>query len=933
MPQSVGGATIKRMTLTKAWGLSPASASIEAVGAGVFSPGSSVALNIGASVFHGVVGDCVERITDQGRFLSITVPDNRIKLMWDTVYGSFNTVEILEDDVSTPGIDRKKRYVHVYPEDWDAQKKTRTNDPHSALDILQMLVGAPTVDNGWGIGGHGRLENPVYGVDASRGKKLGTIIQEIIDQVGLIMTLNGSNSLIFAVKGGDSAPSPSSGNSTDISDGSALGPDTKVRIVGDRNLYQDLPIDLEPDWNPLFEELWYEPRLIEKVKTVSGGSSDGEAAARARVITVRELGDAYADRGLWGEVARMEMTVWQYVHDIVYKAYRVPRGYTVGGLDLDSLELRDGLLAEVESNSGGALSYKVSNFYPDTKGFCVIQGQTLMRFDPKFLDSLTADNLDNWRSLWQPNNHFNFDSKNKTIIFEDVIFKDAGGAGALVIFPNRNIDGVSDEVRNIAVPNANAVITAAPVRASLCFAAEVYSKFFGSGFRTGAVYVSGLNYHALSSFGSFGNEIPYINGKGADQIAAEAGAAALTGENFLQSGGFTRIGVAGMLLNGSIDRITVQLQFEGGSDRDGISETVEYAKERAPGHFESERELERRGRIPDALKKIREQEETAAQIRFTAKHLKPIKRQSERPYQNLNHFAQTPVGAPHGGTQTFSSGDTWLAGQPVFVNTAGIPTQDGKIFRGIVIADKSTGPSIATATQGTVPVRVKGPFATGDDIGIDTGSGQTAKKGGALPLGKVNASYSGSGIVTVPVRLGAGSGAGGTKTPFLVYESFDNSEPPYPVLKVYPGRIAGVVPKIGAAPLDQQPLPVTPQPWLYTPGVEFKIYLKCMIDLTDPLIAYRSHVKEVLVKMSTEADVIADAALLAPIGIRDGSLIWTGDSPEEIAQKNKGHFYLLVATVFGAVSEGNIIVNGITQWLFSSYRTFAVTDSEAIALA
>lgn len=791
MSYSVGGALIKSMTLTQAWGLSPASAQIEAVGAGVFAPGSSVSLNIGSSIFNGVVGDCVERTNDQGKFLSITVPDNRIKLMWDTVFGSFNEVEILEDDVSTPGIDRVKRYVHVYPLDWDAQKKTRTERPHTAAEILNMLVQAPTVLNGWGINGHVRLEKPVYGVDASRGKKLGTVIQEVIDQVGLIMTLSGSSGLEFAVKGEDSAPAPNNGNCVDISDGSALGPDTKVRIVGDRNLYQDLPIELEPDWNPAYEQFIFEPAWVAKCKALFGGT-DGEAKAKSLTATLRECGIG-SDLGKWGEVSRMEIPVWIYLHDIVFKAYRVPRNYLVGGLDLDSVELRDGLLAEVDSDSGGSLFYKPGNFYPDTKAYCVAQGQQLSRFDAKFLDSITIDNLASFRSLWQPINKFNLDTKNKVIIFEDPIFLDDG----LFVAPNAATGDAHPTLQALVVPNARVQISAARVRASLCFAAEVYSKFFGSGIRAAALYVSGLNFHALSNFGTFSSEIQYSNGKGADEIAQEAGEAALTGQNILQSGGFTRIGSAGMSLNGSIDRITVRLQFEGGGDRDGISETIDYAKERAPIHFESERELERRGRIPDALKQIREQKIAADQVRFTAKNLKPLKRQSERPYQNINSVMQTPIGAVHSGIQTFSSNDTWLAGTPVFVDASGVPSPDGKTFRGIVVADGSTGPSIATATQGTVPVRVKGPFKSGDDIGIDTGAGQTAKKDGKLPLGKVNADYPGNEIVTVPVRLGAGSGAGDPDITFFLSDAtVTEGDPPEENNKVLvaDGKIDGEFP-------------------------------------------------------------------------------------------------------------------------------------------
>jgi hypothetical protein len=616
-------------------------------------------------------------------------------------------------------------------------------------------------------------------------------VQEIIEQVGLIMTLVGSSGLGFAVKGEDSAPSPTGGNSVDISDGAALGPDTMVRIVGDRSLYQDLPIDLEPDWNPVYEPFIFEPAWVAQVKALFGGD-DGEAKAKSLTATLRECGLG-ADLGKWGEVSRMEIPVWIYLHDIVFKAYRVPRNYSINGLDLDSLELRDGLLANVESGAGGSMNYKTDNYYPDTKAYCIALGQQLSRFDAKFLDSMTIDNLAAWRGQWQPVNKFNLDSKNKTIIFEDPIFIDDG----LFVAPNNGVGDAGAGLLKLVVPNAKVRISAAPVRASLCFAAEVYSKFFGSGGRTNAVYVSGLNYHALMSYNSWGSEIEYMSGKGADLIAEEAGNAALTGQNFLQSGGFTRIGSAGMALNGAIDRITVHLQFEGGGERDGISEQIDYSKERAPIHFESERELERRGKVPEAVKKIREQQTEADQVRFTAKYLKPIKRQTERPYQNLNSVMQTPVGAVHSGVQTFSSGDTWLAGQPVFVDDSGTPTPDGKIFRGIVIADQSTGPSIATATQGTVPVRVTGPFVTGDDIGIDTGSGQTAKKGGKLPLGKVNASYAGTGIVTVPVRLGAGSGGSAPAITFILTDATTTEGTP-PVVSnkvlVADGKINGTFP-------------------------------------------------------------------------------------------------------------------------------------------
>jgi hypothetical protein len=178
MSYSIGGAIIKSMTLTKSWGLQSASASIEAIGAGLFQPGSFVTLQIGSSVFNGIVGNCVERIGDDGKFLSITCTDNRILLMHDTVYGSFNEVEILEDDITTPGIDRFKRYVHIFPDDYDLQKKTRTKQPLTAFEILQKLFAANGLNYHWSFFSHSRLQKPVFGVDAKQGRSSATLFRK-----------------------------------------------------------------------------------------------------------------------------------------------------------------------------------------------------------------------------------------------------------------------------------------------------------------------------------------------------------------------------------------------------------------------------------------------------------------------------------------------------------------------------------------------------------------------------------------------------------------------------------------------------------------------------------------------------------------------------------------------------------------------------------
>jgi hypothetical protein len=779
MSFSIGGAIIKRLEMTKAHGLTPAGASVEAYGGDIFQSDSPVTLNVGSFTFNGIVTNCVEEV-NEGRSLHITITDNRIKLQDDSVFCYFNGVEIIEDDPNTPGIDRKKRYWHIYPEDWQIQKKTYTDQPLTAAQIVQKVLAADTVTNGWSADTTNRFSNPVLGVDANNGKKLGSVIQEICDAVGVQMTLVGEFGLEFSVKGEGQTPTPPSDSGKDISDGVARGPNaTRVTVVGDRNLYQELQIDLEPDWSDHFEQFWFKPAWIQHVIDWFGLSSDpsdrGEAEARAREITLREYIDQtgrtdVADYGTWGEVSRMEIPVWIYIDDIVFKAFSVPDNFQINGIPQTSLELRDGLLCAVEGSEDGSLNYKSGEFYPDSKAFCMVQGQPLSLYDPKTHDGITAAQFARMRELWQPNNRFNLDTKNQCVIFEEPLFVDSSGA-PLFMQPNTGKSGLTSDVLNLVVPNAGASINAARVRASLCFEAEKFAAEFGGGDRSEPVYVSGLAMHSLLSSGSFVQEITYADDQGVDAIAQKIGDAVLTGQDEISSGGFTRMGAAGTELNGAIDRVTVIMYFESGGDDEGISERIEYSKERSPIHFESTLELKRREQSKDLFPGQKALQEEARQDRLLGKLLKEKKRQSDRGFETLDAFTtRLPGNRDSGAVYAYATSEgSLLVGMPVFVDTDGFVDQAKKRFAGVITTNGVTnqyGWKIPLASQGVVPVRVKGPVETGDSVGADSGD-DFAKKNGKKFIGVALADYSGSETVVMPVRL-SGAGVSIPETPFQV---------------------------------------------------------------------------------------------------------------------------------------------------------------------
>lgn len=850
--------------MTRAWGLSPATALIQTVGSASSPPKSEVTLNIGSATFAGIVTNSVEN-RSAGVMTDITVTDNRIKLGWDTVFCYFNGVEIIEDDPATPGIDRRRRYWHIMPEDWHSQSRIYTNEPYTCEQIINFLLESDQITNDWSLDVHERLEKPFINLDCLNGKKFGTLLQEICDSIGLLLGLEDENTLIFAVKGVGEVPVTSSLYSYDVEEGSALGPDTKVQVVGDSNIYQDVPIDLEPDWNRSYEQYLFQGEWREEVKSTFEISNVAEASARANEITLREYATrknsaALVDFGKWGEVSRMEIPVWVYIRDIVFKAYRVPRDYTINGVPLSSLRMREGLLAAVESNEEGGMQYKPESegeIYPDTKAYCIVKGAPLSMIDLRQNDVIKPETFAAAAEKWQPYNRFNLDTKNNVIVFEDAIVIPGSGDGALYVQPNLEESGVSDAVMNIVVPNAAATYTPADVRASLCFEAEKFSALYGSGERLSSAYVPGLNFHALLFNGVWEAEIKYENDQGVQEIADIIGPSILTEQDVLKSGSFTNHGVAGATLNGAIDRITTVLSFEDGGEREGITETISYAKELNPSSFVSERELERRARMRDLFPGQSELREEARRIRLLARLQKENKRTGKHAIESIDDL-YTKIPGNVDGNPNFVRLDSpfsYPVGMPVFVDDTGLIDASSKRFGGILSTANGPaviGSAVPTITQGVVPTRVQGPVEAGDSVYVSVGENY-AKSSGDVLIGTVQSAYSGSGIILIPLRLGA---SGGVAKKFL--ELFQTTtgvgENPPPRVGVMPGTIRGAYPT-GMSPSGDPVFLLVPET-----GQRF-VYGKLIINgsngtVTGRQIIQSSTIPEDMVDTDTEFHIL-----------------------------------------------------------------------------
>lgn len=770
-----GGAVVSEASLTKSWGINPGGGNLTLPGDAGAGVGQDVSITLGGTNFSGVVADYrVETSFTSGKQTHVQFADNRVKLHWDDVYCAFNMIEVRPDDPYSPGIARQKRYWHITPDDWDAQRISWSNEPWSAQDIIEMILGADTVNYSWTAVFHEAQTAPVYGIDANNGAKLANVLQEIADHQGLVVTLTGPYELTWARKGEGQLPIiPSYAETSEL--GEALAPnDTCIRVIGDSNRYQEVQIDLEPDWVTAWEGFVFEPLWQKEVAALFGLSANSisdlaELSAKMRSVTVREYSNAkgggFEDWGMWGEVGRMDIPAWTYLQEIVFKAYRVPYSFTLNGIELYSLTLVEGLLANVLwDSSSGIISYlDPPEYYPDAKAFVIAQGQPIDVIDPRNQSPMELNG-----SAWNCCNRFCLDTKNKVVIFEAPVIKPGDGDKALYLFPNRAISGVAqnDALYNLAVPNAKAQFSAAPVRASLCFDAERFSKRYGSGVRKSPRYTRGLCYHALMVQGAFSQEVKYSDDKSADDKSDQLAGSLIHQHHTYPSGSFKRPGAAGTELNGCIDRVTVSLNFH-----EGLTEKVTFAKESAPVNYDNERHLDRRQRARDLFPGQQHLLEDVKRLRWQARTTKGLTRNSPTDFSTLSDVFQTPLGNVDCSPVVITdpSGAEWRAGQPVLLDSAGTPSKDGEAFGGVVIADGSAG-SFTVATQGNVFLLCQGPVSANDSIGIDPGEGQTAKVGGEIPLGTAKTAYSGTDTALLVVRLGAGAAADSVPTPFAVME-------------------------------------------------------------------------------------------------------------------------------------------------------------------
>jgi len=745
-----------------------------------------------------------------GQAQDVEIVDYRWLLKEDTVYAFWNSEFIIEDDPLTPGIDRKRKWKHLLPDAWDTNAVTYTDAPYTAKQIIDSMLEAPTVSHSWTMDSNRVLSGVVTDINAATGKEIGAVLQEILDQLGLVLAISGQTSLYVQQKGEGVIPDFPENCKTKTLGSALTGAATKVRVVGDRNVYQLSNIDLVADWATGWEQWWVEPAWLQFVEDTFGPFSEKRAgrarlAARSRTVTVREVvvaaGETYRDQGMWGEISRMEMPGWSYLQQIVWKAYRIPRAQTVNEVRLENLELSGQMLHAMKFDPGSGLhSYSDETpdkvLYPDGRGFVTVKGQPLDVYDPSRAGSFEPNMLANARNKWASNNGFQMDDKNKLIIFNDATFIPGEDDKGLFVFPNQGVTGLPEELLHIAVPNPAVEVEPASVKLTTTFKAERFSVWKGTGRNADTVHQPGL-FKQICDGGK--GELKYADYESADDKAEELADLVLGVEPEILSGGYERVGVSGTALIGTIDRVTVTLDFNS-----GLSERVDFSDEKVRGNWDSQRELERRRKSRELFPGQKEMEREAEQLRELAVQLKALDQGGSRPYyaDMADTMKRTTLSRDVSPKVVFypdieTDGVGYVkAGHTLFLDAnTGAVNRTGTTFGGVVIPSQTSRRNVEVATQGTVPVLVQGPVTAGATLGCNAGE-NFARPNGSRLVGVARADYTGVQKVVMPVQITGSS----TETECVMWTmtlvARDSEDPTAgSVLELtYPVTINGAVP-------------------------------------------------------------------------------------------------------------------------------------------
>lgn len=802
---------VQSFQVTASWGLDPGQGNLVYLSNNAVTVGTAIKLTIGDYLFSGVCESDIPLISSRGNNRALCFKDYRKWLAWDKVYCSFNNI----DDKLIDGC-RKRRYWHIRPNDFFAYRKTWTNAPYSAADILRMVLYGPGIETPWTFGYlnaaavltqdsfHPNHALPVYEVDAMSGKALGTLLSDICDQLGLLFTIMPTIdkllNIVFAQKGVDGPDVTFPANSDNRQAGIELsGNPTRVRILGDRNLYQVHDITMVPNWNTNWNQFydvsiltqWVFDNLItwNQIADPEQIVARQQALAKALEMTVWQFDAANGDTGAfldfrkYGGKARNNMPAALYIRNLLFRSFSLPDNFTIRNtygqtLYADSLEIQDKLIAKVEHDPISGLTTYDASDNVDGNCYVIVKGYQVGK---DMFETIKPErfNLTEWLSaqdIWQK--------------IEAHIEDTGEPAGQCLIFdePVIRSEDLVTMVDGFAVFQASPTITVPPVRATLTFAGEKFSWFqqdigdpssppsdplMGTQIHDDVLNIGGLSGEFIDVAGASLYEVYYADGKPCRYKAVE------NANNFLKfqwthtRGSFRAPITDGVTykLHGKIDRITLNY-----SPQEKVV-SVSLTNERQRLNYVPEKDLTRYQQLNSLLPGQADLKREAGY----AKKIAAAVGSSKDAYSLLadafhGNFGEVEKAKPVVVTQTINP---VRVGTPFvtqgLVRTGSSPLQNTRAFTWNDTADPNytfvgvsvrenepvgtNGATLKLQSEGVAIVTVKGPVAINDFVGFKSGEGNVV----GLPtqvIGKAQQAIPAGATKRIKVLLGIGKSTG-----------------------------------------------------------------------------------------------------------------------------------------------------------------------------
>ena len=774
----------KECVLTWSHGLQPSTGLIDWASVNDFPtivPLANMDIQLGGHIFYGYAESSIPVTDTSGKSMMMEFRDNRAFLMWDKVFGAFN----IRETKIVNGVYRR-RYKHLAPNRFASQQWFSTDTPYYASQIMAAFIGAPTVETPWTYFFHTALNVPVYEIDYRGGAFLGTILQAISERCGTVFTLQGGRyTLHWYVKGEGTLPDyggtpfPANSNNRRIGISLSANP-TRITVIGDRNRYQVLGIQMQPDWVAAWQQFFDFGKFVkdiydhERLECGIAGIAAGTAynaiigdtdhavgfqlaTARARTITVGEYaylrdarsadGNYFRDYRMFNKMARLQMPVALYLNQILFRAFRLPLGFAIRnwqgiGVPLTGLEISENAVCQVAHNPANGVMYYSPTQLSRNNGYAIVQGYQVGQDAFKGLNPEQV-NLAAWlgsQYVWQSvpfsidNSGDSWDSTlgwtgygEPFILFQDPIIV----SNDLLTFPS--IGGV---VQDFPAMKANATVSAPPVRAALTFEAEPFNWREGVGTKDDTENVPGLHGEFIAfANGAFPVEVPFPDGYYAWQKASQILATLLNRQFYYYHGGYRVPGNNSTQLSSMIDRVTVRLQPDG-----GLVEDVDFTTERSRNvslnpsgrtilHPEPERVFERRAQIEQLFPGQEELRDQAEQNRAVAAFLR-LNPKAARDLIDTFHLQLGLDTTPNTVLINGSYAGNLPVGTPLFQDQTrwpkapddATPVAAAKpVFAGVTTLDGEdpAGPVRVTRSgnNGIIFGRVKGPVKFGDAVG------------------------------------------------------------------------------------------------------------------------------------------------------------------------------------------------------------------------